>query len=63
MTLLQSKAKKGEPKEEKEVNYGPQAGEDPTVFGICHIYATFNDTFLHVTDLSGRETYVRITGE
>lgn len=45
------------------MNYGPQAGEDPTVFGICHIYATFNDTFLHVTDLSGRETYVRITGK
>jgi len=24
--------------------------------------ATFNDTFIHVTDLSGRETYVRVTG-
>jgi len=24
--------------------------------------ATFNNTFLHVTDLSGRETYCRITG-
>jgi ribosomal protein S11 len=24
--------------------------------------ATFNNTFLHVTDLSGRETYIRITG-
>ena len=22
----------------------------------------FNDTFIHVTDLSGREVYVRITG-
>jgi small subunit ribosomal protein S14e len=29
---------------------------------MCHILATFNDTFIHVTDLSGRETYVRITG-
>jgi small subunit ribosomal protein S14e len=24
--------------------------------------ATFNDTFIHVTDLSGRETLVRVTG-
>ena len=29
---------------------------------MCHIYATFNNTFIHVTDLSGRETYCRITG-
>nr|4V3P_SK Chain SK, 40S ribosomal protein S14 [Triticum aestivum] len=26
------------------------------------IFASFNDTFIHVTDLSGRETLVRITG-
>ena len=24
--------------------------------------ATFNNTFIHVTDLSGRETYIRVTG-
>lgn len=24
--------------------------------------ATFNNTFIHVTDLSGRETYARISG-
>jgi small subunit ribosomal protein S14e len=29
---------------------------------VCHILATFNNTFIHVTDLSGRETYARITG-
>jgi small subunit ribosomal protein S14e len=32
------------------------------VFGVCHLYASFNDTFIHVTDLSGRETLSRITG-
>mmetsp|Transcript_10569 Transcript_10569/g.21109 ORF Transcript_10569/g.21109 Transcript_10569/m.21109 type:complete len:138 (+) Transcript_10569:160-573(+) len=31
-------------------------------FGVCHIFASFNDTFVHVTDLSGRETLVRVTG-
>jgi small subunit ribosomal protein S14e len=29
---------------------------------VCHIFASFNDTFIHVTDLSGRETICRITG-
>merc|ERR1712058_89927 len=32
------------------------------VFGVAHIYASFNDTFVHVTDLSGRETICRVTG-
>lgn len=40
-----------------------QAGKtDTNVFGVCHIKSTFNNTFIHVTDLSGRETYSRITG-
>ncbi|KAK1442720.1 ribosomal protein S11 like protein [Babesia gibsoni] len=40
---------------------GPQIkGEQ--VFGVAHILASFNDTFIHVTDLSGRETLVRVTG-
>jgi len=46
--------------------YGPpntQPGKNAdNVFGVCHIKATFNNTFIHVTDLSGRETYSRITG-
>ena len=47
----------------KGVSLGPQdlpSGEE--LFGVCHICATFNDTFIHVTDLSGRETYARVTG-
>lgn len=41
---------------------GPQVAEGQTVFGVAHIYASFNDTFIHVTDLSGKETIVRVTG-
>ncbi len=33
------------------------------MFGVAHIYASFNDTFVHVTDLSGKETISRVTGE
>jgi len=29
---------------------------------VAHIFASFNDTFVHVTDLSGKETLVRVTG-
>ena len=29
------------------------------VFGVAHIFASFNDTFVHITDLSGRETICR----
>lgn len=28
------------------------------MWGVCHIFASFNDTFVHVTDLSGKETLV-----
>eukprot|EP00529_Nitzschia_sp_RCC80_P039675 CAMPEP_0113494136 /NCGR_PEP_ID=MMETSP0014_2-20120614/28952_1 /TAXON_ID=2857 /ORGANISM="Nitzschia sp." /LENGTH=43 /DNA_ID=CAMNT_0000388021 /DNA_START=28 /DNA_END=155 /DNA_ORIENTATION=+ /assembly_acc=CAM_ASM_000159 len=28
--------------------------EGEEVFGVAHLYASFNDTFVHVTDLSGR---------
>lgn len=32
------------------------------VFGVARIFASFNDTFVHITDLSGRETISRVTG-
>ncbi|KAJ1567376.1 ribosomal protein S14, S11, partial [Nowakowskiella sp. JEL0078] len=51
------------PKEEQtNVVLGPNARPGEEVFGVAHIYASFNDTFVHVTDLSGRETISRVTG-
>ncbi|KAJ9075912.1 ribosomal 40S subunit protein S14B [Entomophthora muscae] len=41
---------------------GPQVREGELVFGVAHIFASFNDTFVHVTDLSGMETISRVTG-
>jgi small subunit ribosomal protein S14e len=49
-------------KKEEPVSLGPQVREGELVFGVAHIFASFNDTFVHVTDLSGKETIVRITG-
>ncbi|KAL0374843.1 UNVERIFIED_CONTAM: 40S ribosomal protein S14-3 [Sesamum radiatum] len=58
---LMSKRRTREPKEEN-VTLGPATRDGELVFGVAHIFASFNDTFIHVTDLSGRETMVRITG-
>lgn len=32
------------------------------VFGVARIFASSNDTFVHITDLSGKETIARVTG-
>ena len=40
--------------EQVQVSLGPQVREGEIVFGVAHIFASFNDTFVHVTDLSGR---------
>ena len=41
-------------KVEEVVTLGPKVAEGENVFGVAHIYASFNDTFIHVTDLSGK---------
>jgi small subunit ribosomal protein S14e len=62
------KAKKGGKKEaapkvvEEVVRLGPVRREGEEVFAVAHIYASMNDTFVHITDLSGRETISRVTG-
>merc|ERR1719389_645335 len=49
-------------KKEEAVQLGPTLRENEIAVGVCHIYASFNDTFIHVTDITGRETMVRVTG-
>jgi len=62
-TVLTGLLRNTHKKEEEKISFGPaNVGENEKVFGVCHILATFNDTFIHVTDLSGRETLVRVTG-
>ena len=31
----------------------PNVGEKEQVFAVAHIFASFNDTFIHITDTSG----------
>merc|ERR1712039_932504 len=54
--------KKAAPKVVEKVTLGPQVREGELVFGVAHIFASFNDTFVHVTDVTGRETISRVTG-
>ncbi|KAJ7571326.1 hypothetical protein O6H91_01G159400 [Diphasiastrum complanatum] len=57
---MSGKKKVREVKEEN-VTLGPTVREGEHVFGVAHIFASFNDTFVHVTDLSGKETIARVT--
>jgi len=55
--------RKGKAKEEQPVvSLAPPIAEGEVRFGVAHVFASFNDTFVHVTDLSGRETIVKVTG-
>ncbi|KAL0478668.1 ribosomal protein S14 [Acrasis kona] len=57
-------SKKSKKVQEKTVAfYGPPGiREGENIFGVAHIYASFNNTFVHVTDLSNQETIVKVTG-
>ena len=48
--------------EEAAVSLGPEKKDGENIFAVARIFASFNDTFVHVTDLTGRETLVRVTG-
>ena len=53
---------KKEKTEEAVVSLGPEKKDGENIFAVARIFASFNDTFVHVTDLTGRETLVRVTG-
>merc|ERR1712018_149010 len=61
-SIMAPRKGKKEKTEEVQVQLGPQVREGDEVFGVAHIFTSFNDTFVHVTDLSGRETLCRVTG-
>ncbi|CDW51815.1 40S ribosomal protein S14 [Trichuris trichiura] len=54
--------RKGKKDDQPVVSLAPVLPPGQVRFGVAHIFASFNDTFVHVTDLSGRETICRVTG-
>jgi small subunit ribosomal protein S11 len=43
-----------------EVNFMSQRKEQK--WGVAHIYSSYNDTIVHITDLTGAETIARYSG-
>merc|ERR1712118_53222 len=56
------KAKAPKDETEHKSALAAQLKDTDVVFGVAYIYASYNDTFVHITDLTGRETLVRVTG-
>ncbi|KAF9609618.1 hypothetical protein IFM89_017757 [Coptis chinensis] len=52
-----SRRKSREPKEENVTSLGPAVLDGEYVFGVAHIFASLNDTFIYVTDMSGRGSW------
>jgi small subunit ribosomal protein S11 len=40
----------------------PTRQGNPTRWGIAHIYASYNDTIIHITDITGTETIATASG-
>lgn len=64
---VESEAKKEAPKTEvKEAKKEAPRAEVPKKkkerWGLCHIYASYNDTIIHLTDITGTETLYRVSG-
>ncbi|MHA2425969.1 MAG: 30S ribosomal protein S11 [Candidatus Thorarchaeota archaeon] len=38
------------------------SGDDKPKWGIAHIFASYNDSIIHITDITGAETISRVTG-
>jgi small subunit ribosomal protein S11 len=38
------------------------AGKGPMKWGVVHIYSSYNNTILHITDMTGTETIARSSG-
>ena len=59
---MSKKAKLQQKRDEEKLVACPGVSDGAVNFAVAHIYASYNDTFVHVTDVSGRETIVRVTG-
>ena len=61
---MQADKKTKEEKVEERVTLGPKVAEGENVFGVAHIFASFNDTFvvsfysIHTWYISGGQTVV-----
>ena len=60
--MASKKGKKAAAVVEEVKQIGPIKAPNEVLFAVCHIMATTNNTFIHVTDYTGRETLCRVSG-
>ena len=59
----ETKAKVEEPKAEEKTKQAPETKkEGPAKWGIAHIFSSYNNTIIHMTDLTGAETVALSSG-
>ena len=59
----QKQEKKPEPKPSQEHRQEPrQDYRQETRWGIAHIYSSYNNTIIHITDITGSESLARTSG-
>lgn len=42
--------------------FEPRRERRPIRWGLCHIYSSFNNTIIHITDITGTESIARTSG-
>ncbi len=50
------------PQDNNEASPTPKRRKKRSITGVAHIYASYNDTIIHITDLTGAETISRKSG-
>ena len=43
-------------------NENPSHGQQKMIWGIAHIFSSYNNTIIHITDISGTESIARTSG-
>ena len=65
MSTTEEKPKEVEEEEEEEEEVKeekPRPRRQERKYGVAHIFSSYNDTIVHITDISGAETFSRKSG-
>ncbi|MFT4344031.1 MAG: 30S ribosomal protein S11 [Candidatus Woesearchaeota archaeon] len=47
---------------DRSSNKGSRFNQGPLRWGVAHIFTSYNNTIIHITDMSGTETIARVSG-
>jgi small subunit ribosomal protein S11 len=54
--------RRGPPRQDRPRQDRPRYERRPILWGMCHIYSSFNNTIIHITDITGTESIARTSG-